>query len=135
MTEPRTYALFISHGWKFDESFKDLCSVLGEIEDFRWRNHSIAEPAEDAGDIPRLRERIRQQIKPAQAVLILAPTYKARSDWVGFEITCAKQLNKPIIAVKGPEDDDLPPRLSVAADEVVAWDGDEIVAAIRKRVR
>ena len=135
MTEPQTYTLFISHGWKFDDAFKDLCRLLGEMPDFRWRNLSIAEPDADAGDVLRLQERIRQQIRPAQVALILAPTYQSRSDWVEFEIKCAKAKSKPIIAVKGPEDDDLPPRLVQVADEIVAWDGDEIVAAIRKHAR
>jgi len=67
-----------------------------------------------------------------QVVLILAGMYAAHSDWIQFEIEFSQLLSKPIIGVRPWGAERVPQAVQDAAAEIVGWNTDSIVSAIRK---
>ena len=43
MPELKTYDLFISHAWKYNEDYYRLVDMLNNAPNFKWRNYSVPE--------------------------------------------------------------------------------------------
>ena len=72
---------------------------------------------------------------PCHVVLILAGVYATYSTWIKREIHIAKkefQYPKPIIAIKPWAQTNISQIVAENADEIVGWNTDSIVNAIRR---
>jgi hypothetical protein len=126
----KTYDLFISHAWSYNEEYKRMVDFLRDAPNFKWRNYSV--PEHDPLPNSKLKERLYNQIKPVNAVIILSGMYVAYSDWIQTEIDIAKGFSKPIIGVKPWGQQMVPRAVQDAADVIVGWNTDSIVGAIRQ---
>ena len=74
-------------------------------------------------------------MKSCGVVLIVAGVYASYSKWIKIEIDLAQngfEKSKPILAIKPRENTNLSTVVKDAADEIVNWNSDSIVAAIRR---
>ena len=129
----RNYNIFISHSWKYTDSYNRLLNILYNRCYFTFKNYSVPriDPIIDAeGDIA-LYSAIKNQMGPSSVVLILAGVYASYSKWIDAEIRIAQDYKKPIIAIEpwGSERTSLV--VKNAADKIVKWNANSIVAAIR----
>lgn len=137
MPDLKTYDLFISHAWKYGDEYNKLVNFLNNTNYFKYRNYSAPEqkplfpPGKKVAD-KEIREKIENKIRPVNIVLILSGMYYNHHEWIQEELKIAKDCNKPIIAVKPWGAKITPTEISVAAKEVVGWNTDSIVNAIRK---
>lgn len=128
----KTYDLFISHAWVYDEDYYRLVKWLDDTPNFRWRNYSVPEHDPlDANNTKKLEAALARQVRPVNAVLILAGMYVAYREWIQYEIDLAQHYNKPIIGVVPRGAERVPQRVQDVAEEIVRWNSDSIVAAIR----
>lgn len=138
MPELKTYDLFISHAWKYDDDYYRLETMLKEALLFKWRNYSVPvhdpliEPNTPVGNA-KLTELLDKQVRPVNCVLILGGMYSAYSDWILKEIKLAQSYNKPIIAIYPWGQTKMPKVVQDAANEIVNWQTSSIVAAIRRQ--
>jgi hypothetical protein len=103
---------------------------LDEAPHFQWENLSVPEHDPLApGDT--LAAELRNQMRPADVFVILAGMYAARSDWIDFELEFARRIGRPIIGVRPWGAERMPAAIQNAAQYVVGWNSDSIVAAIR----
>lgn len=137
MPELKTYDLFISHAWRYNDEYYRLVQMLNAAANFKWRNYSVPEhdpkvdPNSDAGK-RILISGLDNQIKPVNCVLILAGMYAHYSYWINKEIEIAQKYSKPIIGIV-PWGQLLTPKVvQDAAKEMVKWNTDPIISAIRK---
>ena len=70
-------------------------------------------------------------MKPASCVIILAGVYSTYSKWINIEIELARKMGKKIIAVEPWGSERTSTVAKNAADEIVRWNSDSIVRAIR----
>ena len=100
MPELRNYHILISHSWKYDEQYKTIVSWLDSALYFWWSNYSVScdNPFNTRSDL-MLRLKLREQISHCSCLLVLSGMYACYSEWIHFEIECAKEFGKPIIAV------------------------------------
>lgn len=126
-----TYRLFISHAWKYDDDYYRLCDLLNNKSYFSWINYSVPQhdPIETKDG---LKEKLKNQIRPVNAVIVIAGMYANHSDWIEFEVEFSKLINKPIIVVKPWGQERVPTYLQNNATVIVSWNTDSIVDAIRK---
>lgn len=128
-----TYNIFISHSWTYSDAYQKLVNLLDSKTYFTYRNYSVPknDPIHNARYDYQLKEAIRRQMQPASCVLILAGVYATYSKWINIEIELAKSMGKKIIAIEpwGSERTSL--TVKRAADEIVGWNTDSIVSAIR----
>jgi len=128
-----TYKLFISHAWNYHDDYDRLVKLLKEASLFNHANYSV--PKDDKfGKMSKaeLQEELRQQIRPVNCFLALGGVYMSYSDWIQFELDFAVSLGKPIIGIKPWGNTNVSTAVSSVSKEVVGWNTDSIVAAIRK---
>lgn len=126
-----TYRIFISHAWTYNESYYRLINYLDAAPNFAFQNYSVPEHDGVTGG-NQLGENLRNQIRPVHVVIVLGGMYVAHSNWLKFEIDFAKSLGKPILGVRPWGAERMPEALSEAAHEIVGWNTDSIVSAIRR---
>jgi hypothetical protein len=137
MPELKIYDLFLSHAWRYNDDYYRLEKMLKEAPLFKWRNYSVPEhdPLIDP-DTPigksKLTELMDRQVRPVNCVLILGGMYAAYSEWILKEIKIAQGYNKPIIGVYPWGQQNMPIVVQNAAVELVRWNTDSIVSAIRR---
>ena len=132
MPKLRRYRIFISHAWKYNKDYHWLIEHLNEAPNFLYTNYSVPEHARVDAINNKLKEKLRQQIRPVRVVIILGGMYVAYSDWIQFEIDFAKQLNKPILGIRPRGAAKMPQAIQDAADTIVGWNTPAIVRAIRR---
>lgn len=132
MPELKTYDLFISHAWAYNEDYYRLERMLKEAPYFYFRNYSV--PQHDGfGQMTnqQLREALIRQIRPVNAVLILAGMYVNHKYWIQQEIEMAEALVKPIIGIIPWGQERIPIEVQKVSDTMVNWNTSSIVNAIR----
>lgn len=137
MPQLKTYDLFISHAWRYNEDYYRLVNLLNGAPNFKWRNYSVPEhdpvlDPDDEQDAKILTAELDGQIKPVNCVLIISGMYVTHSKWIQTEINIAQKYGKPIIGIKPRGQERIPVAVSSVAKEMVGWNTDSIVSAIRK---
>jgi hypothetical protein len=128
----REYKVFISHAWGYNEDYYRVERFLNEAPNFRWTNLSV--PKHDPIlNSEQLTKELHNQMRPAEAFVILAGMYVAHSDWILYEINFARRIGRPIIGVKPWGNVVIPKAVQEGADEIVGWNTESIVSAIRRR--
>lgn len=133
----KIYALFISHAWRHNADYYRLVELLKAAPNFERRNYSVPEhdplidPDQPAGRV-RLTEELKGQIRPVNCVIIISGMYVAYSYWIQKEIDLALSYSKPILGIRPWGQERVPEAVSSVANEMVGWNTDTIVAAIRR---
>jgi len=138
MPSLKTYDLFISHAWKYGDSYERLVSLLRSAPNFDFRNYSAPsdKPLQTLGGTTvwtksQIKDAIKRKIQPVNCVLVLSGMYLTYREWMQYELEVAAELNKPIIAIKPWGNTEVPLAVRLYADEIVNWNTSSIVQAIR----
>ena len=127
----RTYRLFISHAWDYSDDYWRVVEFLNEAANFRWENLSV--PEHDPVTAEDLEYELRNQMRPADAFLIIAGMYASYREWIDFELSFAQRIGRPIIAIVKWGSERVPVAIQNSATELVGWNSASIVQAIRSR--
>jgi hypothetical protein len=70
----RTYNIFISHSWKYDNHYEKLVDFFNQRNYFNWNDYSVpnSSPIHNATTNKLLREALTRKISPCSAVVIIA---------------------------------------------------------------
>jgi hypothetical protein len=130
----KTYVGFISHAWDYHDEYDRLTKMIAAAPNFLFRNSSVprTDPILPPITTAKLTAALDEQIRITNVVLILAGMHATHSDWINTEIAIAAKYQKPIIAVVPWGQQRIPVIVQTAAKEMVRWNTDSIVAAIRK---
>ena len=133
----KTYNIFISHSWSYSDAYGKLIALLKKRPYFSFKDYSVPrdDPIHNAPNSRELYEAIKRQMAPCHVVLILSGVYATYSTWIKKEIRIAKtefQYPKPIIAIKPRAQTNISRIVAENADEIVGWNTDSIVDAIRR---
>ena len=131
-----TYNLFISHSWSYSNSYDELINLLNNRTYFTYRNYSVPkdDPIHNAPNSQALYDAIQNQMRPCHIILVLAGVYATYSSWIQKEIHIANNFNKPIIGIRGWGSENISDYVRQNANEIVSWNSDSIVEAIRRNV-
>lgn len=130
----KVYNLFISHSWSYGDAYDKLIEMLRARRYFQFKDYSVPrdDPIHDAPTSQALYEAIQRQMKPCHVVLIMAGKYATYSTWIKREIKIAKEYGKPILAIAPWGAQQVSSVVQENADEIVRWNTDSIVDAIRR---
>jgi len=130
----QSHRVFISHSWQYKEHYKEVQSLLDGARNFDYFDHSVTSNDPIDAQLPNhLRKKLRDQMRSASVVLVLAGMYVAHSDWIKEEIEMAADMEKPIIGVIPPKNDLIPNIVDEHATELVQTDGNDILDAIERQ--
>jgi len=133
MPELRIYNLFVSHAWAYNDDYYRLIEMLDDAPNFHYRNLSV--PEHDplhAGSRQQLEQDLYDQIRPTSIVIILGGMYVPHHDWIQREIDIALEMDKPILGIAPWGSQVIPVAVQNSADEIVGWNTESIVNAIRR---
>lgn len=129
------HKLFISHAWKYSDRYTRAIRFLDDANNFSYSNFSVPENKAFSGlNNTQLADQLRNQIRPVQCVVIISGMYINNSAWIQFEMDFAKFLNKPILGIRRWGEQRTPQKVVDAADEMVGWNSNSIISAIRRLV-
>lgn len=125
--------LFISHSWSYSERYNSMVSLLNNRAFFTWTNYSVpVDKAFDGMNNAELKEQLRKQIRPVNCAIIIGGMWANHSDWIKFEMDFVTSIAKPILGVRPRGAQVMPTAIVLAADKIVNWNSDSIVAGIRE---
>ena len=134
----KTYNLFVSHAWDYSDDYNKVIEWLDKAKTDKrldYRNYSdpkddpIVDPDEETKK-KRMKEKLKNQIRPSSIVIVIAGMYVAHSEWIGFEIDTAVEMKKYIIGLKPWGQERIPTKVSENADVMVGWNYESLISAI-----
>jgi hypothetical protein len=135
MSQANPLRLFVTHAWETGDDYLRVFEYLESARNFFYRNYSTPEQR-PSGDKEALREDLRHQISPVEAVIALSSLFDTHRELLTFELLYAQANHKPVILMKpfGTRQD-VPKAILDLANEVVEWDERALVDAIRRQAR
>jgi hypothetical protein len=135
MSQANPVRLFVTHAWENSDDYLRVFEYLESARNFFYRNYSTPD-RRPGGDKEALREDLRQQIKPVEAVIALSSLFDGHQDLLTFQLLYAQASHKPVILMKpfGTRNE-APKAILDLANEVVEWDERALVDAIRRQAR
>lgn len=129
----RTYNVFISHSWQYIGDLKNLRDLLKKRGYF---NVELEEATPDepinSENAEYIKRRLREKIKNSDVVLGIAGVYASYSDWMEWELDTALYNDIPIVGVIPRGQQRISKVVSSRAKEIIGWNTESIVNAIRK---
>lgn len=129
----RTYTVFISHSWDYVDDLKSLRRLLENRGYFNVK-FSEASPDEpiNSKNSAYIKHRLKEKISSSDIVLGIAGVYSSYSDWMEWELDTAMGENIPIVGIVPRGCERVSSVVCSRAEEVVRWNTESIVEAIRK---
>jgi hypothetical protein len=129
----RTYNLFISHAWSYRDAYHRLVDLLNGARAFQWKDYSVPEHDPlNTSSARALRAGLQRQMQLVHCVLAISGVYASHSNWMQEELGLANGFGKPVIAVAPRGSQRISGVVQDAAVQIVNWNTDSIVDAIRR---
>lgn len=129
----RTYKIFISHSWNYDDVLQNLKNLLDsrgcfpaeytQVEKSRPINSEYA---------PAIKAQITRRLEESDIVLAIAGVYASYSDWMQWEMDKAKELGLNIVGVIPWRQERVSTQVYSRSIVDVHWNTESIVDAIRQ---
>jgi hypothetical protein len=136
MSQANPLRLFVTHAWDNSDDYLRVFEYLESARNFFYKNYSTPDKRPSSTDREVLREDLRRQITPAEAVIALSSLHTMHQDLLTFQLLYAQANHKPVVLLKpfgGAAE--APKAILDLADEVVGWDERALVDAIRRQAR
>lgn len=125
--------IFISHSWNHVNDLKNLRNLLNERGYFNVEFKEIPPSYPiNSNDSNYIKRVLTQNINDSDIVIGIAGLYASYSDWIEWELDKAEKLGKPIIGIKPRGNTYISNIVRSKAREVINWNTESIIAAIRK---
>ena len=132
----KTYNLFISHSWDHLDDLKNLRTLL---ETRGYFNVEFLEVTPDkkfnSNNVYYLHACVRPLIEKADIVIGIAGVYASHSEWMQWELDTAQENDIPILGVIPWGQERVSKAVQDRADQIVRWNTESIVEAIRNLVK
>jgi len=136
MSQTNPVRIFVTHVWENSDDYLRVFEYLESARNFFYRNYGTPDRRPSSGDKEALKEDLRKQIAPVEAVIGLSSLYEASQDLVTFQLLYAQACQKPVVLMKPfGSQRPVPTALADLADEIVEWDERALVDAIKRQAR
>jgi hypothetical protein len=110
-----------------------MVTLLNQKPYFTWMNYSVPETkAFGVMANYKMKEELKDQIRPVNCVIIIGGMWTNYSDWIQFEMEFAHQIGKPILGVRPRGAKIMPTAVIQKSSLIVNWNTDSIVDGIRR---
>lgn len=135
MSESNPIKIFVVHLFGEHPDYLRVFEYLESRPNFYYQNCSNP-AARPAGGGEAMQEELRRQITPAEIVILPVTMFAANPVLVTFQVDCAKNLKKPVLAVKAFGDTVVIKKsLLDKADDIVDWNDRTISEAVKRLAR
>ncbi|MGV7197684.1 TIR domain-containing protein [Xanthomonas axonopodis] len=131
-----TYKIFISHSWEYTNTLESLKKLLNQRGYFAAVfQESTREKPINSNSEAYIKSALRNRINESDIVIGLAGIYASHSDWIAWELNHAAMRGIPIIGVVPRGQQRISQVVSLLAKEIVWWNTESVVSAIRRHAR
>ena len=136
MSENNPIRVFVTHAFSESDDYLRLFEFLECVDNFYYLNVSLPEEAPKSGSMEETKDILIQQIKEAEAVMVLASLYETQPDLVNFMMDGANAAGKPVIVLRPFGGlTETPKELVARAHEPIKWDAREMVDSLKRQAR
>lgn len=133
MSENDPYRVFVTHLFQPNEEFHRVFEYLESRDNFFYSSSSDIEKMPSTGGSEAIKAELREQIKPAEVVIMPVAIYDANPDLARFQMDAAQAFGKPLLAVKAFGDTVAIPREIVErCDDIIEWNDRSLINAIKR---
>lgn len=130
----RTYRVFVSHCWEYNEDYYTLADWLEKEPLFRCKNLSVSDESPMRED-KTFEKRLRKQLGAADIMLVIVGMEIAHRYWMSWEIKWARIRSIPIVGVMPNGALRIPRVVEESGCPIVRWRRDSVISAIRHYAR
>jgi hypothetical protein len=136
VSEDNPIRVFVTHNFKETPDYLRVFEFLESTERFFYLNTSKPENVPETGGLEAIKDELIEQIKAAEAVIVLASMYMEQEDLVSYQMDVAEANEKPMIAIR-PFGGMLesPEALVARVNEHIEWNNREMVDALKRQAR
>ena len=136
MSENNPMQVFVTHVFEESDDYLRVFEFLESVDRFYYVNVSKPENIPTEGGLDAIKTELIQQIKAAEAVVIIADVYEKESDLVNYMMDVAEANNIRMIAIQPYGGlTESAPMVVERVKENVEWNAREMVDAIRRQAR
>ena len=127
--------LFVTHNWLENDDYSRVFEYLEAPGTFYYRSTGEPHAKRPLGPESQ-REELRRQIAPCEVVIVLPAVFRAEPELVLFEMNFAKSADRPIVAMENfGSSEPIARAIKDLADEISAWNGRDLIDALRRQAR
>lgn len=136
MSAKNPIRVFVCHTFSDHPDYHRVFEYLESSANFYYINCSAPQNAPSSGGKEAIKDELRNQIKPAEVVIVPGAMYSDSREWITYQMDVAQAFELPLIALQ-PFGGVLKLAEEVAsrADEVIDWNERSMVDAIRRQAR
>lgn len=129
----KTYKLFISHRWEYDNLLQNLKNLLNERGYFSAEYYQIEKGCPiNSENASVIKANITKRLKESDVVLAIAGVSASYSEWMQWEMDKALELGLKIVGVIPRGNERISQEVYKRSVEDVRWNTESVVEAIRK---
>ena len=129
----RTYKIFISHCWDYDDVLQNLKNLLDSRGYFPAEYTQVEKTHPINSEYaPAIKAQITKRLEDSDIVLAIAGVYASYSDWMQWEMDKAKELGLNIVGVIPRGQERISTQVYSRSRVDVRWNTESIVDAIRQ---
>jgi hypothetical protein len=136
VSENNPITVFASHAFEESLDYLRVFEFLESVDRFYYINVSKPENIPETGGLQAIKDELIEQIKTAEAVIVLSSIYEQRPDLAEFIMDVAEVNRKGMIAIRpfgGVAE--TPAELVERCQEHIEWNNREIADAVLRQAR
>ena len=136
MSEDNPIRVFVTHAFQESDDYLRIFEFLESMDRFFYLNVSKPDNVPTSGGIEAIKDELIQQIKQAEAVIVLPGLYEEKQSMARFLMDAAEANHKPMIAIR-PFGGlmETPEEIVQRSKEHIEWNDREIANALKRQAR
>ncbi len=136
MSENNPITVFATHAFEESDDYLRVFEFLESVDRFYYLNVSKPENVPQTGGLQTVKDELIEQIKAAEAVIVLSSLYENRTDIAQFIMDAAEINKKGMIAIRPfGVSAETPAEMVERCQEHIEWNDREIADALRRQAR
>ena len=128
----KTYKLFISHRWEYNDMLQNLKNLLNERGYFSAEYYQIEKDSPvNSENASVIKANITKRLKESDVVLAIAGVSASYSEWMQWEMDKALELRLKIVGVIPRGNERISQEVYKRSVEDVRWNTESVIKAIR----
>lgn len=133
MSEENPYRVFVTHVFQDDEDYQRVFEYLESRDQFFYLTSSDLAKMPESGGLEAMKAELREQIKPAEVVIMPITTFETNPDLVRFQMDVAEAFAKPILGVKSFGDTvAIHKEMIDRCADIIEWNERTMIEAIKR---
>jgi hypothetical protein len=136
VSETNPYRVYVAHVFQPSDDYQRVFEYLESRDNFFYSNSANVEAVPDSGGVDAIKEELRNQIKPAEVVILPISMYDSNPDLVRFQMDVAQACKIPLLAVESFGGTvAIHKDILDCCDDVVEWNDRSLINGIKKLAR